>query len=65
MISKVLNAAYFARVGVIRLGLFILALSGLKGGGSRGVLFALLICAKIAGYSLTNGIGMRVATTPL
>ena len=65
VISEVLNAAQFAGVGVICLGLFILALRGRKGGGSRGFLFALLIGATIAGYSLTDGIGVRVATTPL
>ena len=64
VIGEVLNAALFTGVGVICLGLFILALSGRKGGGSRSFLFALLIGATIAGYSLTDGIGVRVATTP-
>ena len=64
LIGEVLNAAQFAGVAVICLGLFILAFSGRKGGGSRGFLFALLIGATIAGYSLTDGIGVRIAMTP-
>jgi hypothetical protein len=65
MIGQVLNAAQFTGVGVICLGLFILALSGGKGGELGEFLFALLIGATITGYSFIDGIGVRVATTPL
>ena len=62
VISEVLNVAHFAGSE-----LFVSDYSfwPSAGAGSRRLLFALLICATIAGYSLTDGIGMRVATTPL
>jgi drug/metabolite transporter (DMT)-like permease len=65
IIGQVRNAAQFTGVGVICLGLYILAISGGKGGGSGEFLFALLIGATFTGYSFIDGIGVRVATTPL
>ena len=46
------------------LWLFTLALSGRACGGIRAFAFAILVSATIAGYSLTDGIGVRVAQNP-
>lgn len=63
LIGEFLSARQLVSVSVICLGLFVLALSGKHSGGWKGLGFAALIGATIAAYSLTDGIGVRVAPT--
>ena len=46
------------------MALFVLTLSGRHGGGSRAILYALLIALTIAGYTIFDGIGVRTTETP-
>jgi len=64
LIGEILSVPQMLSVSVICFGLFALALSGRTGGGLRAFAFAILIAATIAGYSLTDGIGVRVAKNP-
>ena len=64
LIGEVLSLAQFASVLVICLGLFALTMSRHPGGDKRPILFAALIAATIAAYSMTDGIGVRVAGNP-
>ena len=64
LIGEILSVPQLASVSIICFGLFTLALSGRAGGGIRAFAFAILVSATIAGYSLTDGIGVRVAQNP-
>ena len=63
-IGEILSVPQLASVSIICFGLFTLALSGRAGGGIQAFAFAILVSATIAGYSLTDGIGVRVAQNP-
>ena len=64
LMGEILSVPQLASVSIICFGLFTLALSGRAGGGIRAFAFAILVSATIAGYSLTDGIGVRVAQNP-
>ncbi|MDP7393131.1 MAG: hypothetical protein QGH07_15030 [Alphaproteobacteria bacterium] len=64
LIGEILSVPQLASVSIICFGLFILALNGRAGGGIRASASAILVSATIAGYSLTDGIGVRVAQNP-
>lgn len=63
-IGEVLSPAQIAGVSVICIGVLALAVTGRQGGGLKGFLFALGVACTIAGYSLADGIGVRVSDTP-
>lgn len=65
LIGEFLSLYQLLSIAIVCSGLFVLALSGRRGGGLRAFLFALLIAFTIAGYSVTDAIGVRVASTPL
>ena len=64
LIGEILSVPLVASVSIICFGLFRLALSGRAGGGIRAFAFAILVSATIAGYSLTDGVGVRVVQNP-
>ena len=57
-------SAQLVNVLIFCFGLYTLALSGRARGGIRAFAFAILVSATIAGYSLINGIGVRVPQNP-
>ena len=63
-LREYLSAGQMAGIGLICAGLFVLTLSGRHGGGSRAILYALLVALTIAGYTIFDGIGVRTAETP-
>ena len=64
LISEILSVPQLANVLIFCFGLNTLALSGRASRGIRAFAFATLVSATIAGYSLTDGIGVRVAQNP-
>jgi len=63
-IGEILSPAQLAGVSVICLGVLALAITGRHGGSLKAFLFALGVAATIAGYSMADGVGVRVADTP-
>ena len=64
LIGEILSVTQLANVLIFCFGLYTLALSGRASGGMRAFAFAILFSATIAGYSLTDGVGVRVAQNP-
>ena len=64
LIGEILSVPQLANVLIFCLGLYILALSGRASDGIRAFAFAMLVSATNAGYSLTDGIGVRVPQNP-
>ncbi len=63
-IEELLSPAQLTGVSIICLGVLALGVTGRSGGGLKGFLFALAVACTIAGYSLADGIGVRVSETP-
>tara|TARA_Y100000766_G_scaffold266464_1_gene260828 strand:- start:727 stop:1566 length:840 start_codon:yes stop_codon:yes gene_type:complete len=63
-IGELMSPAQFAGVSIICLGVLALAVTGRSGSGLKGFLFALAVACSISGYSLADGIGVRVSEMP-